>query len=127
MGPFVSASDRGRMASPQRWLPKIPVWDGTDGDESIPLYMGETNVSCFPASCLVVRSVADRCGPVCESRDIARVYSASQTRALPAGAISLRYHLANGRWPALKRLAEVPVIYTSGNKPQACPRLCERD
>ncbi|KAH3888941.1 hypothetical protein DPMN_012986 [Dreissena polymorpha] len=49
------------------------------------------------ATCLVSRAVADRRGPVFESKHIGRLYSASQARALPAGATSLRNHLAMSR------------------------------
>ncbi|KAH3845415.1 hypothetical protein DPMN_087695 [Dreissena polymorpha] len=67
------------------------------------------------ATCLVSRAIADRRGPVFESRDIGRLYSASQASAIPAGATSLRNHLAKARSSAAEAARSGPAAYTPGH------------
>ncbi|KAH3748437.1 hypothetical protein DPMN_182882 [Dreissena polymorpha] len=79
------------------------------------------------ATCLVSREVADRRGPAFESRDIVRLYSASQARALAAVATSPRKGLAKARSSAAEASGSDPGrIYTGQrDKTQACLWRCE--
>ncbi|KAH3798563.1 hypothetical protein DPMN_152163 [Dreissena polymorpha] len=68
--------------------------------------------------------IADRRGPVFESMDIGRFYSASQARALRAGATSLRKHLANAKISAARAASSGPgLIYTTQERRNHRPAL----